>query len=279
MEKKCNVSLKEYSYILCGGEAREMFFPETEDEVLEILKKRNEIFVIGKGSNVLFSDGMVEKTLINLKKMNKIKSIGDLTVRVQSGLRFINLINYMKKNNYTGLEKIAGIPGTVGGLSYMNAGAYGVEIFDCIERIRFVDEKFEIRELKKEDINHSYRTSEIKEKSWIVLEIEFKFEKGFKIKEVYERLMSRKEKQPLNYPNLGSIFKNPKGFYAGQLIEELGLKGFGVGGAKISEKHANFIINYDNAKSADVIELIRYIKEKVKKVYNIDLEEEIILVK
>lgn len=279
MKTEHNVELKNYSYMRCGGKAKEMIFPETENELLEILKTGKEFFVIGKGSNILFSDLYLEKTLINLKYMNSIKNLSSGRVKVQAGLRLINLINYMKRSNYTGLEKIAGIPGTIGGITVMNGGAYGVEIFDYIEEVRVINENLEIKEIKKENLDFGYRDTEIKKKNWIVLDVSFKFEEGFKLEEVYNILLSRKMKQPLDYPNLGSIFKNPKGSFAAKFIQDLGLKGLKVGGAMISEKHANFIINNNNASSKDIEDLISIVKNKVKKTYNIELEEEIIRLK
>ena len=185
----------------------------------------------------------------------------------------------MKKNNFSGLENIAGIPGTVGGLANINGGAYKKEIFENIEEIEYLDENFEIKRVKKENIKFGYRNTEFKERKDIITRVVLRFESGFKWTEMTALLQSRKEKQPLEYPNLGSIFKNPQGDFAARLIEESGLKGKKIGGAQISEKHANFIVNIDNASFDDVINLVKEAKESVFEKFGINLQEEIIIVK
>ena len=185
-----------------------------------------------------------------------------------------NFINEVKE----GLENLAGIPGSLGGLVYMNGGAYGTEVFDCITEVEIVDEKNEIKTLKKEEIHFTYRKTEIQEKKWTVVSTTFKFENGFDREKVEELKGKRGNNHPLDLPNLGSTFKNPEGHYSARLIIEAGMQGKKIGGAQISMVHPNFIVNHGDAKSEDIKELIRQVKEKVKKTCGIDLEEEIIVV-
>ena len=185
----------------------------------------------------------------------------------------------MNINNYSGFENLAGIPGSVGGMVFMNGGAYGSEIFDCIEEIEIFDENHQIRTLKKDQIKFSYRSTEIQEEKWVVISATFRFKRGFDLEKVIEIQKLRESKQPLDKPNLGSTFKNPKGDFSARLISEAGLKGVKVGGAEISTKHPNFIINNGTATFEDILGILDIVKTKIKSLYDIQLEEEIIILK
>lgn len=185
----------------------------------------------------------------------------------------------MEENNYTGLENIAGIPGSVGGLVNMNGGAYGTEIFECVEEVEVCKLNGEIKTYKKKELSFKYRSTEIKENNWIIVSVLFKFKRGFKKECVEDKYAQREIKHPLNLPNLGSTFKNPEGKFAARLISDAGLKGYRVGDAEISAKHPNFVTNLGNAKFSDVISVIEHVKEVVFEKSGIHLETEIIIIK
>ena len=280
MIKEENVSLKSRSYMKIGGTAKEVIHFETVEELAEFSKINNKRpFILGNCSNILFSDSYINMTFGTLDGIKEVKEISPFVYEFGAGLKFKEVVAFMKKNNFSGLENIAGIPGTVGGLANINGGAYKKEIFENIEEIEYLDENFEIKRVKKENIKFGYRNTEFKERKDIITRVVLRFEIGFKWTEMTALLQSRKEKQPLEYPNLGSIFKNPQGDFAARLIEESGLKGKKIGGAQISEKHANFIVNIDNASFDDVINLVKEAKESVFEKFGINLQEEIIIVK
>jgi len=270
--------MKEFSNMKVGGDAKELIIIEEKHEITDALKGRDKVFIIGNGTNTLLSDGYMDITFISLKNLQKVEELGNGLVRAESGIDFDDLIEYMGENDHSGLENLAGIPGSLGGLVYMNGGAYGTEIFDCITEIEIVDENNEIKTLKKEDIHFTYRKTEIQEKKWIVLSTTFQFEKGFDKEKVEELKGKRGTNHPLDLPNLGSTFKNPEGHYSARLIIDAGMQGKKVGGAQISMVHPNFIVNHGEAKAEDIKELIRQVKEEVKKKSGIELEEEIIVV-
>lgn len=262
-----------------GGIAKELVIIEDKNEIEEIVKSRKNIFVIGNGTNTLIFDGYIDRTFISLKKLDKIEELGTGLVRVEAGIDFDKVLEYMELKNYGGLENLAGIPGSLGGLVYMNGGAYGTEIFDCIESIEVVDDNFKLIEVKKSDLQIGYRKTEIKEKGWIVVSALFKFEEGFDKEKVEELKAKRENSHPLDKPNLGSTFKNPLNHYSARLIIDAGLQGLKVGDAEISMKHPNFIVNHGEAKFDDVINLIEKVKQEVKEKSGIELDEEIIIIK
>lgn len=270
--------MKEFSNMKVGGSAKELIVIEKKEEILEALEGREKVFIIGNGTNTLLSDEYMDMTFISLKELQKVEELGEGYVRAESGIDFDRFIEYMKEKDHSGLENLAGIPGSLGGLVYMNGGAYGTEIFDCIEEVEIVDENREIKTLKKDEIHFTYRKTEIQEKKWIVLSTTFKFEKGFDNAKVEELKSKREGNHPLDLPNLGSTFKNPEGYYSARLIIEAGMQGKRVGGAQISMVHPNFIVNHGDAKASDIKELIAQVKAEVKKTSGIELEEEIIVV-
>jgi UDP-N-acetylmuramate dehydrogenase len=306
MEIKKNVSLKNYSTFKIGGKAKYFLIAKNEKEILKGIcwakKKKIPFFILGGGSNVLFSDKGFNGLLIKLQ--NTQYEIRNTKIIAEAGVPLQKLVLESAKKGLSGLENLAGIPGTLGGAIWGNAGAFGKEIGDLVEEVKtlqIANCKLKIEKLKKKDCKFGYRDSIFKrKKNWIILEAILKLKKGKKKeieKKIKEILKLRKEKQPLRFPSAGSVFKNlpmkkvPKkvrekfkekiknGFLpAAVLIEAAGLKGYQIGGAKISEKHANFIVNIKSAKASDVKELIEKIKKEVKKKFKIKLEEEIELV-
>lgn len=270
--------MREYSNMKIGGIAKELIIIEKKEELVEVLKSREKTFLIGNGTNTLIPDRDMDISFISLNKLNKLEDLGNGRVYVESGVNFDDLIDFTEEKNYSGLENLAGIPGSVGGLIYMNGGAYGSEIFDSIEEIEIVDEKFEIRKIKKTDTYVTYRNTEIQQKKWKVISAVFKFEIGFNKEKVLELKEKRETRHPLNMPNLGSTFKNPEGQFSAKLIIAAGVQGHKVGDMQVSNIHPNFLENHGDAKYSDVIEIIRIVKKKVKLDSGIELEEEIVII-
>lgn len=272
-------NMKNHSNMKIGGSAKKFIEIENKEELPELLKELKNYFIIGNGTNTLLNDKFLDITFISLKKLNKITDLGNGKLNVEAGLDFGKLIKYMGENDLTGLEELAGIPGTVGGLVFMNGGAYGKEIFDCIESVEILDEEKNIKVIPKENLKIDYRKTEIKENNWVIISANFKFDKGYK-KELVKEIQGKREKnQPLEMPNLGSTFKNPKGYFAARLIIEAGAQGLKIGGAQMSMKHPNFIVNDGTATFEDVLNLIKEVKRKVKETSGIELEREIIILK
>ena len=275
---KENESLKLHTTYKVGGIAKYFITPNDFDELIKLLKylKENNIkyMILGNGSNTIFSSKTYDGVIINLSNLNKMKIDGN-KIFVEAGYQLIKLSIDAMNNNLSGLEFASGIPANVGGAIYMNAGAYKSDMSEIIEEVTFLDENYELKTLKKDELNFSYRHSLFQEKNYIIISAILKLTSGNKeeIKALMDKRKQRRvESQPLEYPSAGSVFRNPsEDIFAGKLIEDLGLKGYSIGDAKISEKHANFIINNGNATGEDIKALITLIKEKVKEKYNIDL--------
>lgn len=277
--------ISRYNTYKVGGIADYIFLPSNVENLIKALNylKENKIKfkVIGNGSNLIFSSKPYKGVLIKLDNLNNM-DIKDNEVYVEAGYKTIKLANKLSREGYTGLEFATGIPGTIGGAVFMNAGAYNSDFKSIIKSVTYLDEDYNIKTLNNNDLEFEYRSSIFKkERKQIILSTTLLLEKDDpkKIIEVIESRKKRRiESQPLDYPSAGSVFRNPEGNYAGKLIEDLGLKGYTIGGAKVSEKHANFIINVGNATGEDIKELIEYIQSKVKENYNIDLilEQELV---
>ena len=264
-----------------GGKAKTIIYPNSINhlvELLKYLKSNNENYrILGKGSNLIFSSKYYDGVLINLELLNNYKIDGN-KVTSEAGVSIVKLALETAKNNLSGLEFASGIPGTIGGGVYMNAGAYNSDFSNIIKEVKYLDENFNIKTISNKDCNFEYRDSIFKKnKNMIILETTMELESK-PYEEINEIIKTRREKrvasQPLEYPSAGSVFRNPEEAPAGKLIEDLGFKGYQIGGAKVSEKHANFIINAGDATGEDIKELIDYIKKKVKEEYNIDLHLE-----
>ena len=277
---KENVSLKSLTTYKTGGNARLLFFPnsvESLKQILKYIKEHNIKYkVFGNGSNILASSKDYDGVIIKLTELNDFKQKGEI-VEVDAGYNFALLSNSMSKEGYSGLEFGCGIPGTVGGAVYMNAGAYLSDVSEVLEKVDILDENLELKTLKNKDLDFGYRHSIFMKKNWIILKAYFKLKKGNKddiIALINDRKKRRMESQPLEYPSAGSVFRNPEGKYAGKLIEDSKLKGYRLGGGQISDKHANFIINKENASSEDIKNLMDLAQSEVEKNYGIKLHVE-----
>lgn len=275
-------SLSKYTTFKIGGPARVLIEAKSDEEVLKLVRLFDEMkedyLIIGNGSNLLITDAGIERPVIVLdKNFAHIERIDEVTLYAEAGASLKSLANKALDLGLGGLEAISGIPGTVGGAVYMNAGAYGSEIKDVVTKIRYIKDD-SIAELDASEANFAHRRSIFQEKGYIILGAYFKLEKKDK-KDIEEEqrdyTQRRKDKQPLEYPSAGSVFKRPEGYYASKLIEDAGLKGLSVGGAMVSKKHSGFIINTGNASFDDVVTLIEKVKAIVLEKFAISLEEEI----
>ena len=274
-------TLKEHTTYKVGGKAICAVVPEDEKKLiilLSYLKEKNiKYMVLGNGSNVIFNDSGYNGVIIKLDNFNHLNIINNKIV-VGAGYPLNKLALRVSRLGFTGMEFAAGIPGTVGGAVYMNAGAYKSDMGYILTSIKVLTPDYEIKTMKNKELDFHYRTSFLqKNKDYICLEATITLIKGNseEIMEIInERKKRRVETQPLEYPSAGSVFRNPEGDFAGRLIEEIGYKGKGIGGARVSEKHANFIINTGNATGEEIKELINDIKNKIKEEYNIDLKIE-----
>lgn len=265
-----------------GGAADLFVEVKSAEELESTLKLAKEYdvpyLILGKGSNLLVSDLGIEGAVISTRLLDKIKVEGK-RITCESGAHLSRLCTAALSECLTGLEFAYGIPGSVGGALYMNAGAYGGEMSQVVVGAYCINENLEREYIALEDMELSYRTSIFKKNNAVITEIVFELERGDKekIKQKMDELMFRRvEKQPLDFPSAGSTFKRPPDNFAGTLIEKNNLKGVSIGGAKVSEKHAGFIINSGSAKAQDVLELIEHIKETVYKNDGVMLDPEVI---
>lgn len=280
-----NVDLKKYNTYGIGGLARDVVYVDSIEHlqglIAHLKTKSRPFYVLGGGSNVILPDDDFSGVIIKLDKLCSYELDGDI-ISAEAGIPLSALVKKMLDDGYTNYANLMGIPGLLGGAIVGNAGAYDKAIFDDLISVTILDSDNKIKEIKKEDIDYDYRYTEFKNTDKIVLGAKFLGIKGNVVKakeNILENMNKRKGSQPLEYKNAGSVFRNPPGLSAGFMIEHAGLKGVFVGGAKVSQKHANFIINYDNATSRDIIELIELIRSRVQKQYGVLLELEQIIVK
>ena len=294
----CNVRLdepmKKHTTFRIGGAADCFVTPETTEQIkqLILLLRENAVpyYVIGNGSNLLVSDEGFRGVIIQIyDKFNKHEFVHDDTlsaadksnivkIKVQAGMNMGRLGNIAQQNSLTGFEFASGIPGTIGGGVVMNAGAYGGELKDILVSATVMDIDGNISILNNDELELGYRTSIIQKKSLIVLEAVIALRTGDKDK-IRERMSelaaARRDKQPLEFPSAGSTFKRPEGHFAGKLVQDAGFKGFAVGGAKVADKHAGFVVNTCNATAHDVIKLTDMISDKVFEMFGVRLELEV----
>ena len=280
-EVAINEPLSKHTTYGIGGPAEIMVFPENKTDLIQIIRtarKMNQpVSILGSGSNILISDNGIKGVVISLKNTLKLIEIKNQKLYAECGSMLGRIVKQAVKHNLIGLENLNGVPGTLGGALVMNAGAWGGEISENLVQVELIDEDGKLRYLQKNEINFSYRQSSFNKKD-ILLSAEFLLKKADKEiinKNFVEAQTGRKSTQPLNKRSAGSLFKNPKGHSAGKLIDEAGLKGFSVGQAKISDKHANFFINEGNASSRDMLQLIKKAHQTVKEKFNINLELEV----
>ena len=282
---KINEPMSKHTSFKTGGPAEIYITGKTIKQIQDVLKfsKQNNIklYIIGNGSNLLISDEGIKGIVLKIAVDNieTLESDFGVLVKAGAGVKIMALAQILKKDGITGFEELAGIPGTMGGANYMNAGAYGKELKDIIVSTKAINkETGEIETLKNEEQELKYRSSIFKNRKYIIIETMLNLQKG--IPEKIERKMNdflnqRKEKQPIEYPSAGSTFKRGEKFITAKLIDECGLKGYQIGGAQISEKHAGFIINKNNATSKDILDLIQYTKKKVFEKFGVQIEEEV----
>ena len=277
-----NEPLKNHTTFKIGGDADYLVMPKTREEIVNLIKflKDNSInyFVIGNGSNILVNDDGFRGVIIKLGSQFSSATVLGNKIVLDAGITLKKISNILTKEGLKGFEELSGIPGSLGGAIYMNAGAYGREIKDVLYDVTFINSLCEIETLELKDIEMKYRETLFSKENLVVLGATLILEKGDKEeikKRVREVTKMRVDKQPLNYPSAGSTFKRPEGHFAGKLIEDANLKGYTVGGAKISKKHAGFVINYNNATFNDVITLTENVKKEVKEKFGVELELEV----
>ncbi len=278
-----NESMKNHTTFKIGGNAEVFITVKNTEELTEVIKFAKEFsvpyFILGAGSNLLVSDSGIKGAVI--KMCSDDITVSDCEITCFSSVKLSKVCNIALNNDLTGLEFAYGIPASVGGAVYMNAGAYGGEISQVVMSAECVDGDGNIKTVLKNDMQLGYRTSAFKNSSLVITKVTFKLKKGEKeeIKRKMNDLLDRrKEKQPLEYPSAGSTFKRPQGHFAGALIEKNNLKGLTLGGAKVSEKHAGFVINTGNATAKDVKNLIKKIQDTVYENDGVKLETEVIFV-
>lgn len=280
-----DVPLKDYNTYHVGGVGKALVIVENKEALKKLLKELNQNNekwkIIGNGSNLIFPDGFYDGILISLEKLD-VMEISGTEIYVEAGYSLAKLSIKAAKASLTGLEFAGGIPGTIGGAIFMNAGAYKSDMGYLVKEVTYLDENLEEKVLKNKDCDFHYRTSYFKKHpNCVCLSTKLELKHGVKeliFSVMEDRRIRRLESQPLEYPSAGSVFRNPEGDYAGRLIESLGYKGKLYGGAMVSEKHANFIINKNNATASDIVGLIEDIQKNVKKKYGVDLklEQEIV---
>ncbi|MFJ5761739.1 UDP-N-acetylmuramate dehydrogenase [Neobacillus sp. NPDC093182] len=280
---KRNERLSQHTTMKIGGPADIFIEPsslENIQKVMTFLKERQIPWrAIGRGSNLLVSDKGIEGVVIKLGSGLDHLTINDSVITVGGGHSLVSLSTLISKKGLSGLEFASGIPGSVGGAVYMNAGAHGSDISKILTKAHILFEDGSMEWITNEEMEFTYRTSVLqKKRPGIVLEAEFQLTKGDRttiVSQMQKNKDYRKETQPWNFPCAGSIFRNPLPNYAGKLIEDAGLKGYQMGGAKISEMHGNFIVNAGNATAKDVLDLIQYIKDTILNLYGIKMETEV----
>jgi len=280
---KENEPLRNHTTIKIGGPADLFIEPSSVDNlksVMEVIGRHQTHWrAIGRGSNLLVSDKGIEGAVIKLGTGLDQLEIDDTEIIVGGGHSLVSLSTIISKKGLSGLEFASGIPGSVGGAVYMNAGAHGSDISKILTKVHVLFDDGALEWLSNEEMEFSYRTSILQNKRpGIVVEAVFQLDHGDRstiVSHMQKNKDYRKETQPWNFPCAGSIFRNPLPHYAGKLIEEAGLKGYSIGGAKISEMHGNFIVNAGNATAEDVLALIQYVKETIFNLYKVKMETEV----
>lgn len=281
MEIKKNELMKNHTSFKIGGAADEFCEVKSVEEIKELIEYAKEkgipYTIIGNGSNLLVSDKGIRGLVIKIAKgFDEVLENGEM-LTCQSGILLSRLAKIALKNSLSGLEEVSGIPGTLGGAIYMNAGAYGGEMKDVVKSVTYLDNG-EIKTAEGDELDFGYRKSMFSGKDLIILSAELELKKG-DFDEIKAKMDDYKErrtsKQPLTIPSAGSTFKRPEGYFAGKLIEDAGLKGYSVGGAEVSNKHSGFVVNTGDASAKDVLDLIEYIKKTVFEKFGVMLFEEV----
>ena len=274
--------MKNHTTFKIGGSCDVMIFPQNEEQIINALKliKQNGFAyrIIGNGSNLLVSDDGLREVVIKLHdNFNDMKITGD-TLKTQSGALLSAVSKLAINNSYAGFEAVSGIPGDIGGAITMNAGAYGTEMKDIVHRVKVIDTDLNVKYFNCDEMDFSYRHSRVQDEKLIVLEVEFLLKKGDQeeiFRNYHEYTERRTSKQPLELPSCGSVFKRPEGHFAGQLIDEAGLRGYRYNDAMVSEKHCGFIVNVDEATCSDVVAVIEHVQKVVMDKFDVKLEPEV----
>ena len=276
-----NEDMKNHIYFKVGGPADIFLTPKSIEQLSETVKicKQNNIpyLIIGNGSNLLVKDGGIRGVVITLTKLNNMQWKGNF-IKAEAGVLLKEVSDRALENSLTGFEFASGIPGSVGGAVFMNAGAYDGEVKNVILEAEVMDSEGNVIVLSKDELELGYRTSKVMKDNLVVLSAIFQLELGDK-QEIKNRIdeltRKREEKQPLEYPSAGSTFKRPEGYFAGKLIQDAGLKGYSIGGAAVSEKHSGFVINKGGATAKDVLDLIKHVQDEVFKQFGVKLHTEV----
>lgn len=281
-EVRYNEPLKNYSYTKTGGNSDVLVMLKNKEDLLKTIKysadKNIPLTILGNGSNVLISDNGIRGITVITSNMNNIELLDNNIVKCEAGATLEELTKFLIDNELTNLEFACGIPGSIGGAIFMNAGAYGGEMKDVVTKVETIDKDGNIKQYTNEEMSFSYRHSIIQENKEIIIAAYFQLEKGNRdaiVNKVTELNRLRQEKQPLEYPSCGSVFKRPEGYFAGKLIQDAGLQGLTVGGAQVSTKHAGFMVNIDNATCNDYKQLIKVVQKRVFEESNVKLEREV----
>lgn len=279
-----NEPLAQHTSMKVGGACDILVQPHSERSLTEIVKQCRAdgipFFVLGRGSNVLVSGNGYRGCIILLSQDFSEVTVNGSVITAAAGASLKSVCMAALENGLTGLEFAYGIPGSVGGALYMNAGAYGGEMKDVVKSCRYIDENGELQEMDSADMDLSYRHSFFSGKKCVIVSVTMELKQGDKseIKAKMDDLIGRRrDKQPLEFPSCGSTFKRPEGYFAAALIEECGLKGFSIGGAQVSEKHSGFVINRGGASFEDVMALVAHIKRTVKEQKGVELECEMLI--
>lgn len=276
--------MRNHTYFEIGGTADVIVIPDTIEKMVAVIRLMNKenipLFLIGNGSNLLVRDGGIRGCVLKAEKINRIETVGD-AIHAECGALLKDISDEAYEHSLTGFEFACGIPGTLGGAVFMNAGAYDGEMSFVLDSVRVLTPELEIVTLSKDELELGYRTSAVKEKNLVVLDAVIRLVTGnqeeirVKIDDLTQR---REDRQPLEFPSAGSTFKRPTGYYAGKLIQDAGLKGYQIGGAQVSEKHSGFVINRNHATAKDVLDLIRFIQETVDNKFGVGLCTEVLII-
>ncbi|AVP35621.1 UDP-N-acetylmuramate dehydrogenase [Staphylococcus felis] len=278
---KVNEPLKRYTYTETGGNADFYISPSTHEDVQKVVQYAYNHHIpltyLGNGSNIIIRDGGIRGIVLSLLNLDHIES-SDATIIAGSGAAIIDVSRKARDLSLSGLEFACGIPGSVGGAVYMNAGAYGGEVKDVIDYALVINEQGELLQLTHNELELDYRNSIIQKEHYVVLEAAFTLKPGQQsdIQSIMDDLTERREsKQPLEYPSCGSVFRRPPGYFAGKLIQDAKLQGHRIGGVEVSKKHAGFMVNVDNGTATDYEDLIHHVQKVVKDKFDIELQREV----
>lgn len=276
-----NEPLKKYTFTKTGGNAAILIFPKDKQEASEVthwLREQNiPTTILGNASNVIIKDGGINGAVIMLNDMSHLRVDGTKIV-AEGGVALIDVSKEAAKNGLTGLEFACGIPGSVGGAIYMNAGAYGGEVSEVVDYVEVITPDGEFKTYTNKDLDFSYRHSLVQKTGDLVIEVGFRLTEGVQEEidqKVAELTHLRQTKQPLEYPSCGSVFKRPQGHFTGKLIQDAGLQGHQIGGVQVSKKHAGFMVNIDNGTATDYMDLIRYVQKVILEKDGVALEPEV----